>query len=249
MSKQTIALAYPKPADVIKEAEYQALHDALSESARGRSFLAEHAKRSRSTETNLLLSAIQRIEAQVRPRAPELPALQDDLRRVLEDMATARARIETGGTVPKAEQLNALLDMLQRRLGKLIAPNTAAAVIPKTPTAPSAPEPAAASPTAMPRPLGPRWLEALPNPAVAGNDLAPPLKPAAVHNDVMPPRLPPAANLKSWRQPAVEIEAEIKAVIDAELEAKSRRPTAEAASEALAAVMALSDDERLALFT
>ena len=70
MSKQTIALAYARPADALEESEYLALVEALSESARGRGFLAEHARRSRSAETNILLTAIERIEAQVRPRMP-----------------------------------------------------------------------------------------------------------------------------------------------------------------------------------
>ncbi len=120
MSKQTIALAYTRPADALDEAEYQALAEALSETARGRSFLAEHARRSRSAETNILLTAIERIEAQVRPRMPAPDPLHDDLRRLLDELRTARTRVETGGAAPKVEQLAALLDLVQRRLTTLL---------------------------------------------------------------------------------------------------------------------------------
>ena len=147
MSKQTIALAYTRPADALEESEYQALVEALSESARGRGFLAEHARRSRSAETNILLTAIERIEAQVRPRPAAPDAVHDELRRVLDDLRAARARIETGGKVPKAEQLAALLDILQRRLTKLLAP--AAGDQPG-----AQPVPEIAAPAAPPRPGG-----------------------------------------------------------------------------------------------
>ena len=47
-----------------------------------------------------------------------------------------------------------------------------------------------------------------------------------------------------------EIEAEIKAVVDAEVESRMKKPSAaENADDALAAIMALSEEERIALFT
>lgn len=241
MSKQTIALAYPRPADALAESEYQALLEALSESARGRSFLAEHARRSLSTETNILLTAIERIEAQVRPRPAAPDPLHDDVRRLLDDMRTARARIEAGGNVPKAEQLNALLDILQRRLGKLVTPAEG-----ERPAAPPAQE--AAVP---PRPAVARWLDTPPEPAAPDNDASPPPAPATIDIEADPPRLPPVANLDQGAlgAPAFAIEAGIKAVVEAEVETKTKRPSTADAEEALAAIMALSEDERLALFT
>jgi hypothetical protein len=234
MSKQTIALAYTRPADALEESEYQALVEALSESARGRSFLAEHARRSHSAETNILLTAIERIEAQVRPR-PAIPdVVYDQLRRVLDDIRAARARIEAGGKVPKAEQLNALLDILQRRLGKMLMPATADAPATLAAAAPEASRPAAA-----------RWLEEPLQPPPAVNDVSP--RPVAIAADA----------------PAVlAIEAEIKAALGAEIESRMKGPSTspaaaepapaahvESAEDALAAIMALSEDERIALFT
>jgi len=240
MSKQTIALAYPRPADALHESEYQALLEALAESARGRSFLAEHARRSRSAETNILLTAIERIEAQVRPRPAAADPLHDDVRRVLDDMRTARGRIDNGGKVPKAEQLNALLDILQRRLGKLLAE-----------TQPSDDEPTPAPP---PRPSAARWLDAPPEPAAADNDTNPTLRPTTIDIEVNPPRLLPVANLEPGapQPPVFDIEAGIKAVVEAEVESKNKKPfeaAADHAEEALAAIMALSEEERIALFS
>jgi hypothetical protein len=238
MSKQTIALAYTRPADALDESEYQALVEALSETARGRGFLAEHARRSRGAETNILLTAIERIEAQVRPRAPAPDPLHDDLRRMLEELRAARARVEAGGAAPKIEQLAALLDLVQRRLTTLAAPVPAAG----HPPAPRpAPETAAAAPP--PRPSAARWLEEPLTPPPAVNDAGP------------PPRLAAAAPTAF----ELEIEAEIQAVVAAEVQSKAAAPAdapeaapaiaAETAENALSAIMALSEEERIALFT
>jgi hypothetical protein len=48
------------------EDDYAALLSTLSESARGRAFLAEHALRARQADTGMLLAAIERLEALVR---------------------------------------------------------------------------------------------------------------------------------------------------------------------------------------
>ena len=47
------------------EAEYQAIEAALMETARGRRFLAEYARRNRTADTDLLLGAICRLERAV----------------------------------------------------------------------------------------------------------------------------------------------------------------------------------------
>jgi len=240
MSKQTIALAYARPAEAVEESEYQALVEALSESARGRGFLAEHARRSRSAETTILLTAIERIEAQVRPRPAAADTLHDELRRVLDELRAVRARIEAGGVTAKAEQLAAVLDMLQRRLAKLLTP--AAGDQPGVPPVPEV------APPEAPRPSAARWLEE-------------PLAPPPAVNDTGPPRLAATAPTAS----ALEIEAEIQAMVTAGIQSKTANPpalpadaeTLEAApaiaatpaDDALAAIMALSEDERIALFT
>jgi len=61
MSNEAQALAGepPSPGD----SEYKALLAVLSSSARGRAFLAEHARRARQADTEMLLGALERIEA------------------------------------------------------------------------------------------------------------------------------------------------------------------------------------------
>ena len=125
MSKQTIALAYTQPEDALEEAPYQALVAALSANARGRAFLAEHARRSRSAETTTLLSAIARVGAQVRPQGPPREPIRAGLRTLLAELHTARAAIEANDAPPEADELNALLDRLQTRLTDLLAPANA----------------------------------------------------------------------------------------------------------------------------
>jgi hypothetical protein len=243
MSKQTIALAYTRPADALEESDYQALVEALSETARGRGFLAEHARRSRGAETNILLTAIERIEAQVRPRSPAPEPLHDDLRRVLDEVRAARARVEAGGAAPKLEQLAALLDLVQRRLTTLLAPPPAAGQQPATRPLPQT------APATPPRPAAARWLEEPLTPPPAVNDAGPPQRPAITEAAAPPPRV-------------IEIEAEIQAMVAAKVESKTMNPNAppdaaepaptmvvESADDALAAIMALSEEERIALFT
>jgi hypothetical protein len=262
MPKQSIALAYSRPPDTLGETEYHALVQALSESARGRAFLNEHARRSRSAETKTLLTAIERIEAQVRPR-PRDP-LYDDLGNVLEELRTARARIEAGGKVAKADQLGALLELLLRRIGKMLPP-------PATDVKRIAPPPKpAATPTAAPRPAA-RWLEEPLVPPPAVNDARPLPRPAGsgiaakVASTLRtPPRVArqaqPPAPPRARPATAVEIEAEIQELVVTEVESRARKmPSAATAApktaraitakEALAAIMALSEEERIALFS
>ncbi len=276
MAKQTIALAYSRPAETLGESEYLALVQALSESARGRAFLDEHARRSRSAETKILLTAIERIEAQVRPR-PRDP-VYDDLGQVLEELRAARARIEAGGKMAKADQLGALLELLLRRITKLLPPSAAPAARAAAPPPQPAPSPAAA-----PRPAAQRWLEeplvppppvndALPRPAagtiaakVAGALRTPPRAAPQARPQPQPKAMPavqaPAPHPARPARPAtaVEIEAEIQELVVTEVESRSRKaPSATAAAprgaatsakEALAAIMALSEEERIALFS
>ena len=265
MPKQSIALAYSRPPDTLGEAEYHALVQALAESARGRAFLEEHARRSRSAETKILLTAIERIEAQVRPH-PRDP-VYDDLGRVLEELRTARARIESGGKVAQADQLGALLELLLRRIGKMLPPSAAQAKRLAPP-----PKPAAA-----PRPAAARWLEdplvpppavndVLPRPAAGGIAAKVPATPrpapAVARRAPAPERPAPTRPAPARLASAVEIESEIKALVDIQVESRAKKappPSAAAkapetnramtAKEILAAIMALSEEERIALFS
>lgn len=77
----------------IREADYEAIEEALLQSARGRWFLAEYSTRNRSANTRMLLDAISRLEAAIlQPRdAPD----SSNLRRDLIEMAVAISRTRT----------------------------------------------------------------------------------------------------------------------------------------------------------
>ncbi len=191
MSKQTIALAYTQPEDALEEAQYQALVAALSANARGRAFLAEHARRSRSAETTTLLSAIARVGAQVRPQGPPREPIRAGLRTLLAELHTARAAIEANDAPPEADELNALLDRLQTRLTELLAPANARSDRGSPPPIREAAVQAAPEP-----PSAARWLDVPPEPAPPDNDVSPPPRPAVLDIEANPPRMPPVANLE-----------------------------------------------------
>jgi hypothetical protein len=83
-------IARPRPA---AETEYQAICQAVMETERGRWFLSEYARRSRSDDTRLLLEAIARIETRLRGEAP--PQSLDRFVAALTEMAQAIARMKS----------------------------------------------------------------------------------------------------------------------------------------------------------
>jgi hypothetical protein len=62
MSNEAQALAGESPGESTDDGEYKAFLTVLASSARGRAFLAEHARRARQADTEMLLAALARIE-------------------------------------------------------------------------------------------------------------------------------------------------------------------------------------------
>jgi chemotaxis protein CheZ len=82
----------PVPAP-ITEADYEAIEAAVMETARGRWFLAEYARRNRNADTTMLLKALDRIEAAIRGEHSVEPV--DRIRFDLVEMSKAIARTKT----------------------------------------------------------------------------------------------------------------------------------------------------------
>jgi len=82
----------PVPAP-ISEADYEAIEAAVMETARGRWFLAEYARRNRHADTTMLLKALDRIEASIRGGHSVEPV--DRIRFDLVEMSKAIARTKT----------------------------------------------------------------------------------------------------------------------------------------------------------
>jgi hypothetical protein len=101
--------------------DFQAIESAVMETARGRWFLAEYAKRHRSADTGTILDALHRIEASIaRPAA----AMPDAARRMGPPLADALAELRfiLGGARPgesapdRLVRAQAQLNMLEHRL-------------------------------------------------------------------------------------------------------------------------------------
>jgi chemotaxis regulatin CheY-phosphate phosphatase CheZ len=88
----------------ISEEDYEAIEKAVMETERGRWFLAEYARRNRNTDTETVMSALQRIE-HVMELARQAPAAEK-LRFDLVDMADAisRTRNEIAQIKPSSDQ-------------------------------------------------------------------------------------------------------------------------------------------------
>jgi len=74
----------------VSEADYDAIEAAVMETARGRWFLAEYARRNRHADTTMLLKALDRIEASIGGKRSVEPV--DQIRFDLVEMSKAIAR-------------------------------------------------------------------------------------------------------------------------------------------------------------
>jgi hypothetical protein len=211
MANEPLALAV-KPPDAPEEDEYLTLCAALAQSARGRAFLDEHARRSRNADNELLLTAISRIEARLQADASAVQRLRDDLRMLVTAIRLARPEIDAAAQPARAVKLAKLLDLFERRIDAIAEARVTeppADAAPRARIALAESEPARAQLIVLPLPAEPEVLA-----PVAG--------------------------------------APVEAEAQAETQAAPPAPTvAESAAQAnpLAALMALSADERLALFT
>jgi chemotaxis regulatin CheY-phosphate phosphatase CheZ len=98
------------PSVLPSESDYEAICAAVMETLRGRWFLAEYARRNRHSDTKVVLSAIERIEAMIRGDSVATPS--ERLRNELADMAKAIARTksEIAAIKPEAEQPGKILE-------------------------------------------------------------------------------------------------------------------------------------------
>src|SRR6201991_1488120 len=105
------------------EAEYEAFFAALAESARGRAFLAEHARRSRSADTAVLLASVQRLEGLVGSQpASGVDDERQELRSLLEAIRGMHAELDTAALSMQVAKLAALLDVVQQRIETIVTP-------------------------------------------------------------------------------------------------------------------------------
>jgi hypothetical protein len=194
MANDSFSLAKPQQL-IAPPDEYEAFYELLAASARGRAFLAEHVRRGRAADTEVLLAALTRIEALVRANTLAAPNAADAV------AADGRPRL---AVVPTPEQ------------PELPIPSPAAGLAPELVMTPP--------PVAEPQP--PIQFERPIQHAIT----------AAMDQQRLPePEPPPPA-------PAVvQEEDKLWTLSDAKLAPPPPDP--------FAAIMMLSEDERIALFT
>lgn len=112
-------LPVPAPPAPISEADYEAIADAVMETARGRWFLAEYARRNRHADTTAVLGAIQRLEGTLslaRAPAPEIERIRMDIREMAQAIAQTKAEIAAikpeGGEGGRFEEASVELDAI-----------------------------------------------------------------------------------------------------------------------------------------
>jgi hypothetical protein len=250
--------------------DYEAFSEVLAASARGRAFLAEHARRSRTADTELLVAALARIEALVQANtAAQAGPARAELRTLLMTIRSARPEIEASQLPTRAAKLAVLLDLLEERITALAGPppmlaafdvtaETARAHLavvppPEEPELPI-PSPAALQPSPIvlaPAPATPQPEADKSTPEVTWSDGPPPG--AAVFDDADegPSDLSPTMAEKVAALSELMPKAPTAAMPpdEAKIWELSSAKLAPPPSDPWAAIMMLTEEERIALFT
>lgn len=232
--------------------DYETFCAALSASARGRAFLTEYTRRNRNADTEQLLAAIAQLQETVAANtAPKVTdTIKAELRALLDEIAAAQHDLEASLVATKATKLAELVALVARRITAIVT----SVQIEGLPAADviqlSVPEEQkdAAERThlaVVPTPEQPELP--IPSPLVT------PLPPIAlVHSEMMMAEVAFAGPLPS----APDVKPELVTVEVSKLEAAILPPVPAVTAPkpnkpvgALASIMALSEEERLALFT
>ncbi len=236
MPTDTTARAQQLQPGAPDEADYHAFCTALSESARGRAFLAEYARRNRNADTKPLLTAIERLHTSLAPdtAAPAEVLVKQKLQALLDDITTAQNEIEASVMAIRTAKLADLITMVEQRLVEIMAPAMSSPAT-REPSPPEEPAEEARVRLAVVPPSDQPELP-IPSPAVA----QPPI--ALV-------RIETAMAEVAFAEPQPEPLNEPKAASPAAASVQPAPLKAPMPTDPLAAIKMLSEEERLALFT
>jgi len=108
--------------DAPDEGNYQAFCEALSASERGRAFLAEYTRQDRNADTTQLLAAIERLQSLVTTQATPQTSepVKQQLRELLDEIVTAQRELEARILATKAEKLAELIALVERRISDIL---------------------------------------------------------------------------------------------------------------------------------
>jgi hypothetical protein len=249
MLTETTARAEQLP-NAPDQGEYQAFCDALSASARGRAFLAEYARRNR--HAGQVLTAIERLQSLARtPAAAQAPeTIKQGLRALLDEIVTAQFELDAQILATKTAKLAELLALVERRIANMldtpdgeVAPTVEAA--PAPPPAKS-PEPVEETERAhlaiVPLPEQPELP--IPSPASTQPPSISLVRSETIIAEIAFVEPSPAPHPQPVPAPASTPVSEPKATLEPMPLAKAVPP-----ADPLASIKALSEEERLALFT
>lgn len=240
MPTETTARAQQLQPGAPDEADYHAFCTALSASARGRAFLAEYARRNRTADTRPLLSAIGRLQTSLAADAatPAEVLVKQKLRALLDDIAAAQNEIEASVMAIRTAKLADLIAMVEQRLVEIMTPAAMTAALQEPASPASLPQETAEETRARLAVVPQSDQPELPIPSPAAAQI-PPI--ALVRTDVVMAEVtfaepqPAPSPLAEKATPAAPPDG------PATVERPPEHP--------LAAIMALSEDERLAMFT
>jgi hypothetical protein len=201
--------------------DYSILCAALETSARGRAFLSEYARRNRAADTDVLLAALDRLGLHIRGDASAAQHIRAELRTLLAAIRLARPDIDGDRPPGKMAMLAQLIDVLEERISALVdsKPADLQSARPQLAVVPPADEPELPIPSPTAQP-----------PAIA----------------VVPQRNTPV--IRAAIMPEVNVFETGTAPEMAAAKTDTEAPSAERL-RLLAPIMALSENERLALFS
>jgi hypothetical protein len=251
----TARAEHPAP-DAPDDGDYETFCAALSASARGRAFLTEYTRRNRNADTEQLLAAIaqlqQTVAANSAPRVTD--TINAELRALLDEIAVAQSDLEASIVATKATKLADLVALVARRITAIMALAHAESLPPAGVIESSSPQESKDQPkdaverahlAVVPTPEQPELP--IPSPLVTPLPAIALVRSESIMAEVafvgLPPPVPdvrPA--LVTIEMP--KIEAAISPPVPAAAVTKPSKPTGP-----LASIMALSEEERLALFT
>jgi hypothetical protein len=250
MPSETTARAEQSQPPAPDEGDYQAFCTAVSASARGRAFLAEYTRRNRNADTELLLTAIERLRSLVTANArPETSdPIKKELLSLLADISAAQTELESSILAIRAAKFADLIALVERRITDIITPACA------EPTSQADTTPAFTNATAdevertrltvVPPPEQPELP--IPSPAVVQPPAIALVRDEATMAEVsfVEPLPTPAAPTIQRAPHAVEVPRPALAISEVSGVARPLPP-----ANPLASIMALSEEERLALCT
>jgi hypothetical protein len=232
------------------EGDYQAFCDALSASARGRAFLAEYARRNRNADTEQLLAAIGRLQSLVATPATAQTSetIKQELRALHDDIVMAQCELDARILATKTAKLAELIALVERRISNMLeAPDREVTPAIEAPPPASPPELGEDTERAhlavVPLPEQPELP--IPSPAPTQPPSISLVRSETIMAEVAFIEPSPAPR----PQPAREaINTSVSGSTETAYEAM---PAAKAVPQAdpLASIKALSEEERLALFT